>query len=61
MILRKKQVHFLCVLRTQGCHVHTFVTKTKALHYNQHKIVTFDTLSYHIAFKISGDHFNAPQ
>ena len=43
MILRKKQVHFLCVLRTQGYHVYTLVTKTKALHYNQHKIVTFDT------------------
>ena len=49
------------ILRTQGYHVHALVTETKVLHYNQHTIVMFDTLSYHIVFKMNGDHFNAPQ
>ena len=40
---------------------HTLVRKAKVSRYNQHKIVTFDTLTYHIAFKTNGDHCNAPQ
>ena len=41
--------------------LHTLVRKAKVSRYNQHKIVTFDTLIYHIAFKTNGDHCNAPQ
>ena len=59
--LRKKNKFIFCVFENTRVSRSYLRYKNKSVNYNHHKIVMFDTLSYHIAFKINGDHFNAPQ